>query len=255
MGDVFRVQLRQGEGQEGLWAVQFESVHFSKEYNFWVYKMPVLLCVSLEREPESCPKPVLLFLDYLFSSLVFASPLFPDQQLSEPVPWNSGKAMEAEWGPFPKNRNGGHGKVFVPPNGARLGLTLLLICEHCLCRALSHCFSKWHPLSWSGCAHPCPLYCTDVLPQMPGPYRGQPPSLPRVYCVHWRRSCSMVALRPLGLKLFFQYWLMWKPWNKVPNFCLPPFPSGNNGANDNGPGLTEVLGRLNERRCYKIHIQ
>ena len=35
-----------------------------------------LLCVSLEEEPGPCPKAVLLFLDY--SSLVSASPPFPD---------------------------------------------------------------------------------------------------------------------------------------------------------------------------------
>ena len=36
--------------------------------------------------------------------LVFASSSFLDQWLSEPDPWNSGKAMEAEWGQFPKNK-------------------------------------------------------------------------------------------------------------------------------------------------------
>ena len=56
--------------------------------------MPMLLCVFLEQEPEFCPKAVLLFLDYF--SLVSASPSIPDQQLSEPAPGNSGKAMEAE---------------------------------------------------------------------------------------------------------------------------------------------------------------
>ena len=72
--------------------------------------MPVLLCVSLEREPGSLPKSVLLLLDCL--SLVFPSPPFPDLQLSEPVLRNSGKVMEAEWGPFPKNKKWGTQKGF-----------------------------------------------------------------------------------------------------------------------------------------------
>ena len=46
--------------------------------------MPTSLCVSLEREPGSCPKAVLSFLNC--SSLVSASASFPDQQLSKPAP-------------------------------------------------------------------------------------------------------------------------------------------------------------------------
>ena len=74
--------------------------------------MPILLCVSLEREPGPCPKAVLLFLDY--SSFVSAFPSFPDQQLLEPVPWNAGKVMEAECGPFPRNEKWGTQKGIVP---------------------------------------------------------------------------------------------------------------------------------------------
>ena len=55
---------------------------------------PTSLSVSLEKEPGYCPKAALLLLDCF--SLVFASPSFPDGQLSEPALWNSGKAMEAE---------------------------------------------------------------------------------------------------------------------------------------------------------------
>ena len=85
--------------------------------------MPPSLCVFLEKEPASCPKAVLSFLDC--SSPVFASPSFPDQQLSEPAPWNSGKATEAEWGPFPKNKNWGTQKGFCAqePHKALLGYT------------------------------------------------------------------------------------------------------------------------------------
>ena len=56
--------------------------------------MPTLLRMSLEGEPEPCPKAALLFLD--FSSPVFASPPFSDQQLSETALWNPQKAMEVE---------------------------------------------------------------------------------------------------------------------------------------------------------------
>ena len=70
------------------------------------------------------PKAALLFLDS--SSLVSASPPFPDQQLSEPAPWNSGKAMEAEWGPFPKNKKWGTQKGFCAqePHRALLGYSI-----------------------------------------------------------------------------------------------------------------------------------
>ena len=67
--------------------------------------MLVLLCVFLEREPGSCPKAVVLFLDW--SSLVFPPSSFHHQQLSGPVPRNSGNVMVAEWGPFPKNKKWG----------------------------------------------------------------------------------------------------------------------------------------------------
>ena len=72
--------------------------------------MPTSLSVSLEREPGSFPKTVLLFLNCF--SLVFAFSSFPDQQLSEPVPRNSGKVLVAERGPFPKNEKRGTQKCF-----------------------------------------------------------------------------------------------------------------------------------------------
>ena len=89
--------------------------------------MPILLCVFLEREPGSCPKAVLLFLDC--SSLVFASPSFPDQQLSEPVPRNSGKVMVAERGPFPKNKKWGTQKSVCAhePHRAMSGFYMTLV--------------------------------------------------------------------------------------------------------------------------------
>ena len=85
--------------------------------------MPTSLCVSLEREPESCLKAVLLFLDC--SSLLFASPPFSDQQLSENPPWNSGKAVEAEGGLFPENKRCGIQKGFFAqePHRALLSYT------------------------------------------------------------------------------------------------------------------------------------
>ena len=55
--------------------------------------MPMSLCVFLEGEPGSCPKAVLWFLDYSF--LCKSSP-FPNQQLPEPAPWTSWKAVEAD---------------------------------------------------------------------------------------------------------------------------------------------------------------
>ena len=62
----------------------------------------ILFCIFLEGEPAPRPQAALLCLDG--SSLVSASPPFPEQQPSEPAPWNSGKVLEAEGGPFPKNK-------------------------------------------------------------------------------------------------------------------------------------------------------
>ena len=79
----------------------------------------ILLCVSLEVEPGPCPKPALLCPDC--SSLVSASPPFPDQQLFESALWNSGKVMEA--GVYSlQTRNTGHRKDSVPrsPTGSCL---------------------------------------------------------------------------------------------------------------------------------------
>ena len=62
------------------------------------------MCLHHLRENQD-PVPrlyYLLFLDY--SYLVFVSPSFPDQWLSEPAPWNSEKVMETEWGAFPENK-------------------------------------------------------------------------------------------------------------------------------------------------------
>jgi len=71
--------------------------------------MSASLCVPLEREPEYCLKavPLLLPVPCLFS------PFLPNQQLSEPVPWNSEKGMKANEAHFLKIRNEGHRKAFV----------------------------------------------------------------------------------------------------------------------------------------------
>ena len=65
----------------------------------------------LEAEAESCPKASLYFIGC--SSLVSASPPFPDYQLSEPAYWNSGKVREAGVCSL-QTRNGGHRKASVP---------------------------------------------------------------------------------------------------------------------------------------------
>ena len=71
----------------------------------------ILLCASLEVEPGPCLKAALLSLDC--SSLVFASPPFPEEQLFELDFCNSGKVMEAE-DCFRQTRNGGHRKASMP---------------------------------------------------------------------------------------------------------------------------------------------
>ena len=87
------------------------------------------LCVSLEREPGSCPKAVLLFLDCF--SLVSASPSFPDQQLSEPAPWNSGRSERLNEAYFLKTRHGGHRKAFVPRKPTGPAWSPVCICLGC----------------------------------------------------------------------------------------------------------------------------
>ena len=62
----------------------------------------ILFCVSLARGPGPRPKAALLSLGC--SSLVFASPPFPDQQLFELALWNSGKVMEAKAYLFPTHK-------------------------------------------------------------------------------------------------------------------------------------------------------
>ena len=88
--------------------------------------MPTSLCVSLEREPGSFPMAARLLLGS--SSLVFASPPFLHQKLSDPVPWNLGKIMEAEWGLFPKNKKWGAQRGFCArkPHRALLSYSFLL---------------------------------------------------------------------------------------------------------------------------------
>ena len=75
---------------------------------FALQNSKILLCLFLEEESGTCPKPALLFLDG--SSLVSASPPFPDQQLSEPALWNLGKTLKAEAYSL-KTRNEGHSKA------------------------------------------------------------------------------------------------------------------------------------------------
>ena len=77
----------------------------------------ILLHVSLEAEPGSCPKAALLFLDC--SSLFSVSPPFPDQQLFESALWKSGKVMEAETYSL-QTRNGNTERL--PDPGAPQGL-------------------------------------------------------------------------------------------------------------------------------------
>ena len=87
----------------------------------------ILWRVSLEGEPGPCPKAALLFLDC--SSLVSASPPFPDQQLFEPALWNSGEVMEAEVYSL-QTRNGGHRKTSIPRSPAGSCLVSPGWCSH-----------------------------------------------------------------------------------------------------------------------------
>ena len=78
------------------------------------------MCILCE---ETRILPPRLFLDS--SSLVFAYPSFPYHEWSGPAPWNTEKAMEAEWGLFPKNKKWRTQKIFCAkePHTALLGYT------------------------------------------------------------------------------------------------------------------------------------
>ena len=77
----------------------------------------ILFCASLKTEPGPCLRATQLFLGY--SSLISASPSFPDEQLFESVLWNSKKVMEAEAYSL-QTRNGRHGQASMPrsPTGS-----------------------------------------------------------------------------------------------------------------------------------------
>ena len=102
--------------------------------------MPISLCVSLEKEQGFCSKTMLLLLNC--SSHVFAYSSFPDQQLSEPAPWNSGRTMEAESGPFPKNKKWLTQKGFCAQDPARLQY-LRISSEEWLEYSIANLFSLW----------------------------------------------------------------------------------------------------------------
>ena len=63
--------------------------------------MPMSFCYPLRGSQDPAPR---LYCFFHWSPFVFASPSLPNQKLSESAPGNSGKAMEAEWGPFLKNK-------------------------------------------------------------------------------------------------------------------------------------------------------
>ena len=73
--------------------------------------MPRSLCVSLEGEPGSCPKSVLLLLSC--SSLVFASPPFHISSCLNLLLGTQGRPRRLNEAHFLKTRNGGHSKAFV----------------------------------------------------------------------------------------------------------------------------------------------
>ena len=83
--------------------------------------LKALLYVSLEVEPGPCPRAAVWFLGY--SSLVFASLPFLDQQLFESALWNSGKFMEARVCFLQENR-GQKGFCAQEPHGVLLGFSL-----------------------------------------------------------------------------------------------------------------------------------
>ena len=121
----------------------------------------MLLCVSLEGEPGPCPRAELLFLGC--SSLVSASPPFPDEQLFKYALWNSGKVIEAG-GCSLQTRNGGHRKASVPrsPTGP-CSVSLPPLCLSLpLPLSLSYSFSL--PISLSFPLSLCVCVCVFNLP-------------------------------------------------------------------------------------------
>ena len=66
------------------------------------YKIPTSLCVSFEDKLGSCPKAELLLLYCPPPCLCIPSLTWSGNGWTSP--WNSGKAMDATWDPFPKNK-------------------------------------------------------------------------------------------------------------------------------------------------------
>ena len=84
---------------------------------------------------------------------MFASPPFPDEQQSEPVPRNSGKVMVAEQGAFPKNKKWETQKSFCTqePHKAVLGFSATssaaTFCLNARTHKQSELFSSPSPLA------------------------------------------------------------------------------------------------------------
>ena len=78
----------------------------------------ILFCIFLEGEPAPRPQAALLCLDG--SSLVSASPPFPDEHLSESALGVQGRSGRLNEACFLQMRNGGHRNAFMPrsPTGS-----------------------------------------------------------------------------------------------------------------------------------------
>ena len=161
-----------------------------------------------------CPKAEhWLFLDS--SSLVFASPSFPDRQLFEPALWNSGKVMEAEWGPFPKKRNGRHRKTFVPRSPTEPCLVTLSVVNKGRTRLPRQCrgFPMWIPGEE---LHPCSgrlrWWIVQHCPHCHREGEGWPCMLAGDQ-VEWLMLEGLM-LRDAGRE-FWSYWNL-SPWGLIP---------------------------------------
>ena len=129
--------------------------------------------------------------ELLHHDFLTASPPFPDQQLSEPAPWDSGKVVEAERGPSPKNKKWGPQKGFCAqdPTGPCLvtrGAALFVDSS-----ALRYCVERFQCL---GCS------CTTLRTLLPDPAGMEERELPGGGCHPADSAATQPAIRGYWLQ-------------------------------------------------------
>ena len=111
---VFRVQANEGEEKGRAPYSSILNYSFLKKHKEYIVSLRCIRCwhhYFYSLREDQYPSPRLCYCSSTVPSLNLHLP-FLDQQISETVPWKSGKSMGAEWGTFPKTKKLGTQKVF-----------------------------------------------------------------------------------------------------------------------------------------------